>query len=81
MSRLYLLDVPENEPIVEVARTLPGVDVVEVGPYFAVSSPTPISVDRRSTGVRHAVWYSWVAGLDGWRISQWDKDALTVADR
>ncbi len=81
MSRLYLLDIPENEPILAVARTIAGAEVIEVGPYFAICSSDPISIDRRATGVRHAVWYSWVAGLSGWRISQWDKDALTVADR
>lgn len=81
MKRVFLLDIPENEPIIAFARTLSGVDVVEVGPYFAVCSPTPIVVDRRATGVRHAVWYSWVAGLEGCRITQWDKDALKVGDR
>ncbi|MET8428736.1 hypothetical protein [Nocardia sp. NPDC004860] len=81
MNRLYILDVPENDSIIDVARSIPGADVVEVGPYFAVSSANPIVVDRRATGVRHAVWYSWVAGLDGWRISQWNKDALKVVDR
>lgn len=79
--RLFMLDVPENTPIVAVARELPGVQVDEVGPYFVITSESPVSIDRRSTGVRHAVWYSCVAGLDGWRIVQWDKDALTTAAR
>lgn len=81
MNRLYVLNVPENEPIVAVARGLPGVDVTEVGPYFAICSADPIFVDRRASGVRHAVWYSWVAGLDGWRITQWDKNGLGVTTR
>jgi hypothetical protein len=81
MSSIYLLDVPENETILDVARVLPGVEVTCAGPYFAVTSPAPITIDRRSTGVRHAVWYSWVAGLDGWRIARWDKDGLEVVAR
>lgn len=81
MSKLYLLNVPENEPILDVARALPGVEVSGAGPYFAVSSPAPITIDRRATGVRHAVWYSWVAGLDGWRIARWDKNGLEVVAR
>lgn len=81
MNRLYILGIPENEPIIEVARTIPDTEVVAIGPYYAVTSAAPISIDRRATGVRHAVWYSWVAGLDGWRISQWDKDALKVSSR
>ncbi len=81
MNRLYMLDVPENEPILAAARTIPGVEVTAVGPYFAVCSADPIVVDRRASGVRHAVWYSWVAGLDGWRITRWDKNGLELVDR
>lgn len=80
-SRLFMLDVPENVPIAGVARDLPGVTVGRIGPYFVIESDTPISIDRRATGVRHAVWYSSVAGLDGWRIAQWDKDALRTEQR
>lgn len=80
-NRLFMLDVPENVPIAAVARDLPNVTVDRIGPYFAIESEVPISIDRRSTGVRHAVWYSCVAGLAGWRIAQWDKDALRVEDR
>ncbi|GAA0274509.1 hypothetical protein [Cryptosporangium japonicum] len=80
-NRLFVLDVPENVPIVAVARDLPQVTVDRVGPYFVLESDRPISIDRRSTGVRHAVWYSCVAGLAGWRIAQWDKDALRTEAR
>lgn len=80
-SRLFMLDVPENVSIVGVARDLPGVKVGTIGPYFVIESQGPISIDRRATGVRHAVWYSFLAGLDGWRIAQWDKDALRTEQR
>lgn len=80
-SRLFVLDVPENTGIVEVARALPGVRVGQAGPYFVIESDAPISIDRRATGMRHAVWYSFVAGLDGWRIAQWDKNALRTESR
>ncbi|MDI9978940.1 MULTISPECIES: hypothetical protein [Rhodococcus] len=79
--RLFILDVPENEAIASVARDLPNVEVNKIGPYFVVESDVPVSIDRRATGVRHAVWYSCVAGLAGWRIVQWDKDALRVGER
>jgi hypothetical protein len=75
-GRLFVLDVPENTGVIDVARHLPGVKVGKTGPYFVVESDAPISIDRRATGMRHAVWYSCVAGLDGWRIAAWDKDAL-----
>lgn len=80
-SRLFMLDVPENETIAGVARDLPDVKFGKIGPYFVIESDAPVSIDRRATGVRHAVWYSCVAGLEGWRIAQWDKDALRVEAR
>ncbi|MFG1926032.1 hypothetical protein [Cryptosporangium sp. NPDC048952] len=80
-NRLFVLDVPENVPVVAVARDLPQVEVGRIGPYFVIESDRPIAIDRRTTGVRHAVWYSCVAGLAGWRIAQWDKDALRTEPR
>ncbi|TQS45221.1 hypothetical protein [Cryptosporangium phraense] len=79
--RLFVLDVPENASIAAVARDLPDVTVGRIGPYFVLESDRPISIDRRATGVRHAVWYSCVAGLDGARIAQWDKNALRTEAR
>lgn len=80
-QRLFILDVPENAPIAAVARATPGLEVNRVGPYFAISSERPVTIDRRATDTRHAVWYSFVAGLEGFRITQWDKDALRVERR
>lgn len=80
-GRLFMLDVPENVPIAAVARDLPDVTIDTIGPYVVIESQAPISIDRRSTGVRHAVWYSCVAGLDGWKIAQWDKNALRTERR
>jgi hypothetical protein len=80
-QRLFMLQVPENAPVVAVARDLDGVRIGEIGPYFVIESDSPIRIDRRATGVRHAVWYSCVAGLDGWRIAQWDSDALRTEVR
>lgn len=80
-NRLFILDVPENTPITTTAKTLPHVTITKIGPYFAIESDTPLTINRRATGVRHAVWYSFIAGLDGWRITQWDKDTLTTEQR
>lgn len=80
-GRLYMLDVPENNEIADVARELPDVTVGKVGPYFVIESEGPFAIDRRATGVRHAVWYSCVAGIDGCRIVRWDKDVLATGDR
>jgi hypothetical protein len=78
MTALYVLDVPENVPLATVARADPAVTVSKIGPYFEIVADGVISIDRRATGCRHAVWYSSVAGLRGARITQHDKDALRV---
>ncbi|RUP31141.1 MAG: hypothetical protein EKK51_14955 [Mycolicibacterium sp.] len=81
MTTLFMLDVPENLPIAAVADKDAAVVVDRVGPYFKISAPGPIVIDRRDTGCRHAVWYSCVAGLVDSKIVQWDKDAMWVEQR
>ena len=78
MTQLLMLDVPENIAIVAVASHDPHVTVDRIGPYFRIAADTPIVIDRRATGCRHAVWYSSVAGLVRSRITQWDKDAMRI---
>jgi hypothetical protein len=78
VTTLYVLDVPENVPVAEVAGQAPDVTVHRIGPYFEISAPGPIVIDRRATGCRHAVWYSCVAGLRNSAIAQQDKDALRI---
>jgi hypothetical protein len=78
MTTLFVLDVPENIPVVDVAGTDPSVTIGKIGPYFEITSDGPIVIDRRATGCRHAVWYSSVAALGRSRITQHDKDALKV---
>lgn len=81
MSRIYVLDVPENEGVVAVAAADDAIVVDRVGPYYRVSAVDDIVIDRRATGARHAVWYSAIAGLEESRIVQHDKNALRVVAR
>jgi hypothetical protein len=81
MPTAYVLDTPENLPIVHVAERDERVLVNQVGPYFELVSEVQIEVDRRATGCRHAVWYSCVSGLVNSQILQWDKDALRIGSK
>ena len=81
MTTLFVLDVPENKTVAEVADRDPAVIIDRVGPYHRISSDSTIVIDRRATGCRHAVWYSSVAGLVQSRITQWDKDAMRIEPR
>lgn len=76
MIKFYILDVPENRGLVDVVSADPTVTIKKCGPYFQMEASTPVVIDRRATGCRHAVWYSSIAGLAGTRITQWDKTAL-----
>ncbi|MEU8120580.1 hypothetical protein AB0C21_17870 [Spirillospora sp. NPDC049024] len=98
MTAVFVLDVPENRGVIEVAGQDPLLTVDEVGPYFRISATGEsagdsgdeplgaghssttgeIVIDRRATACRHAVWYSAIAGLQGARIVQHDKNALRV---
>lgn len=81
MACLYVLDVPENEGVVRVARQDAANEVDRVGPYVRICAAETIAIDRRATGCRHAVWYSAVAGLEASVVTQHDKDALRVEGR
>lgn len=81
VSRLYVLEVPENDGIVQVAEMDPATTVDKVGPYFRITADGPIVIDRRATGCRHAVWYSAVAGIEDSVIAQHNKVALRVEPR
>jgi hypothetical protein len=78
MSALYVLDVPENRPLAEVAARDRTVSLRHVGPYFEILFDRVVVIDRRATGCRHAVWYSSVAGTRQARITQWDKDSMRL---
>ena len=79
MTTLYVLDVPENTAVATVAGQDPAVSVGRVGPYFEITASGAITIDRRATGCRHAVWYSTVAGVPrDSRITQHDKNSLRV---
>lgn len=81
MPRMYVLQVPENKGVLDVAAQSGELTIDHAGPYARISATEPIVIDRRATGCRHAVWYSAIAGLEGSVITQHDKDALRVEDR
>ncbi|MGW5645788.1 hypothetical protein ACWEV3_33965 [Saccharopolyspora sp. NPDC003752] len=79
MTTLYVLDVPENTALAEVAAEDSDVTIGRIGPYFEIYATGPIVIDRRATGCRHAVWYSAIGGVArNSRITQHDKNALRV---
>ncbi|MGB8386394.1 hypothetical protein [Mycobacterium sp.] len=78
MSSVFFPDIPETEPIWKRAVGDSEFEVRHVGPYVELRFPDGITIDRRSTGTRHAVWYSCLGALEHAHVVQFDKDALRI---
>jgi hypothetical protein len=78
MPSVYFADIPETEPIWKRAVGDSELDIRHVGPYVQLRFPDGITIDRASTGVRIAVWYSCIGALEHARVVQFDKDALRI---
>ncbi len=80
MAAIYLLNVPEFQPIAESAR-IQGlqVSVLKSG-YVRVSGQGSLEIRRKPTGVKLPVWFGApTGGLEG-VISQFDKEVLRIVD-
>ncbi len=78
MPSLFILDVEEFAPVWGHAAGDSDLEIRHVGPYVELAFPDGLTIDRASTGVRHAVWYSCVGAVKDARVVQFDKDALRV---
>jgi hypothetical protein len=78
MTTLYVLDVEDFRPLVQVAATLPGVQVHKRGPYYEVTGDRSFEIPRAGTGCRNAVWYSSIAAIRDGRVSRWDKKSICI---
>ncbi|MFI7502374.1 hypothetical protein ACIBVL_28605 [Streptomyces sp. NPDC049687] len=76
---LYVLDVPEFEPVVHTAEAA-GMAVRHTGDYLELSSAADEVVLRRDpAAIRTAVWFATLTGgLDG-RIVAFTADTLHLA--
>jgi hypothetical protein len=81
VTTIYVLDVPENAGLVDLAGGDTALTLSRVGPYLEITADGPIVLDRAASGLRHAVWYSAVAGVAGGEVVQHDKNALRVEAR
>jgi len=77
MATLFVLDVDDFEPFWQQAK---GDDlrVTHHGHYVRLDFVGELVVDRVSTGLRHAVWYSAIAGVHGATVAQYDKVQLKL---
>ncbi|MGW4160213.1 hypothetical protein [Streptomyces sp. NPDC004788] len=80
MPAIYILDIPEFEPILRTAR-IAGMDQEDLDGYVKVSTSDPeVVLERRHTDVRPAVWFAALTGgLEG-QIVRFDFDVLHLAE-
>ena len=76
---IYVLDVPEFSALVTTLRDTPGISIEKHGDYFVARSAGEIVVQRRATGVGHAVWFGALTGGIRGRIVTFSGDELRVA--
>ena len=67
---VYMLDVPEFQPLVQTARDA-GMQSRRTGDYVELSCTAPeIILSREGTGIRTALWHAALTGgLDGRIVS------------
>ncbi|WP_328894497.1 hypothetical protein [Streptomyces sp. NBC_00236] len=77
---VYVLDVPEFEPVVRTALTA-GMDVHRAGDYLKLTTQDrEVVLRREETGMRPALWHAMLTGgLDG-RIVAFTPEVVHLAE-
>jgi hypothetical protein len=78
MASLFVVDIPEYEPIWSCAVGDSELEILHLGSHVELRFTDGVTIDRVATGTRHAVWYSSVGALRDARVAQFDKTALRV---
>lgn len=81
MASLFVLDVDDFTPFWQHATSEHGCTTTKKGHYVQITFDDVLTIDRRATGLRHAVWYSAIGGVDGADVVQYDKDQLKLVAR
>lgn len=80
MPTIFILDVPEFEPIVTTARRA-GMQVRKHGDYLEAHSATsPVVLERYHTQVRPAIWFASLTGGFVGSIARFDHEVLQIEE-
>jgi hypothetical protein len=79
MPRIYVLDVPEFRPLIELSKRNPNWRVSEAGlGYYRVDADGEMEFERRALGFKPAVWYGvFTGGIEG-RIVEYGRDCVRI---
>jgi hypothetical protein len=78
MASLFVVDIPEYQTIWESAVADTELEIRHAGPYVELRFEDELTIDRVTTGTRHAVWYSCIGALKDASVQQFDKVQLRV---
>ncbi|MFJ5927346.1 hypothetical protein ACIQF6_32625 [Kitasatospora sp. NPDC092948] len=77
---LYVLDVPEFEPVVRAAQDA-GMEARSVGDYLELSTErSEVVLRRENTGIRTALWHAALTGGVAGRIMLFTADTLHLTE-
>ena len=62
MPALFVLGVPEFNPLVDYAEAQGDLTVTDIGDYRKIYSAAEIVIQRAATGLGEAVWFGAVTG-------------------
>lgn len=78
-AAIYVLDVPEFRPLIDVARTHAGYRIEAAGQgYLRIDGSPDVQFNRKALGFKPAVWYGAMTGGLAGRIKQFDMDTLLI---
>lgn len=77
MPSLFISVAPEWAPAREQLESA-GVETRRHPAHVQYLFDEELVIDRETTGLRHALWYSLVSGVDGAHVEQYDKVCLRV---
>jgi len=79
-ASVYVLDVPEFAPLIDVARKTDGYRTTLLGNgYIRIDGNPTLQFRRRELGFKPAVWYGALTGGLTGEVRQFDMDALVIA--
>ena len=82
MITIYVVDVPEFQPLIDEARKRSDCRVTRLdSTYITIESEQPLEFSRKTLGLKPAVWYGlFTGGLDG-VIERFDRDLVRIVPR
>ncbi|QEZ42972.1 VOC family protein [Cupriavidus oxalaticus] len=79
-ASVYVLDVPEFAPLIDLARKTPEYQTTPLGNgYVRIDGNPTLQFRRKELGFKPAVWYGALTGGLAGQIRQFDMEALVIA--